>query len=57
MSRSERVNTRRHGGGAFDRIYRIYRIYKIANSGELKIDCRKAARSSIGDDASQFTGF
>ena len=26
--------------GALDR---IYRIYKIASSGELKIDCRKAA--------------
>jgi hypothetical protein len=35
----------------------IYRTYKIASSGELKIDCRKAARRSIGDDASQFAGF
>ena len=34
-------SARRHGGGAFDR---IYRTYKIASSGELKIDCRKAAR-------------
>ena len=24
----------------------IYRTYKIASSGELKIDCRKAARSA-----------
>jgi hypothetical protein len=43
----EQERTRQHAEtrrGAFDRIYRIYRIYKIASSGELKIDCRKAAR-------------
>ena len=52
LIRVQRAETRR--GEAVDM---IYRTYKIASSGELKIDCRKAARRSIGDDASQFAGF